>query len=92
MSISADLSVLSLCALALATPRLPLTLVLLQMGCGGLCLPAAKETIATWISGFGFGPMPFEREAKCRRELHILVFPGTRLLVRDFHPVRHSSC
>ena len=58
-----------------------------QMGCGGLCLPAAKETIATWISGFGFGPMPFEREAKCRRELHILVFPGTRLLVREFHPV-----
>ena len=61
-----------------------------QMGCGGLCLPAAKETIATWISGFGFGPMPFEREARCRRELHILVFPGTRLLVRDFHPVCQS--
>ena len=57
------------------------------MGAQGLCLPAAKETIGTWIGGFGFGAMPFEREAACRKELHILVFPGTRLLVRDFKEV-----
>ena len=62
------------------------------MGCQGICLPAAKETIGTWIGGFGFGAMPFEREAACRKELHILVFPGTRLLVRDFKEAGPCVC
>ncbi|KAK9814033.1 hypothetical protein WJX73_009674 [Symbiochloris irregularis] len=56
--------------------------VLKEVGVRAVCLPAAKETIETWIHGFGFNFMDFDHEGATRRDLRILVFPGTRLLHR----------
>ena len=54
-----------------------------QVGVKSIVLPAAKETIDTWVHGFGFSFMDFDHEASTRRELRVLVFPGTRLLARN---------
>lgn len=53
-----------------------------QVGARSIVLPAARETIETWVHGFGFGFMDFDQESTTRRELRVLVFPGTRLLYR----------
>lgn len=61
---------------------IPLRLWCAQVGCKSICLPAARETIETWVHGFGFNFMEFDQESHTRRELRVLVFPGTRLLFR----------
>ena len=53
-----------------------------------MVLPAARETIDTWVHGFGFGFMEFDQESTMRRELRVLVFPGTRLLCHNTAAVR----
>ncbi len=47
-----------------------------------LSLPAAHETVGTWMHGFGFTHMPAEQLRAARAELRLLLFPGTEVLVK----------
>jgi hypothetical protein len=47
-----------------------------------LALPAADAARETWINGFGFDHMSEEQQAMVKKELRMLIFPGTQLLVK----------
>lgn len=51
-----------------------------------MCLPAAHETVHTWIQGFGLQPMPdHDLDAACK-DLRLLIFPGTQVLQKQLLP------
>ena len=51
-----------------------------------MCLPAAHETVHTWIQGFGLQPMPDEDFDAACKDLRILIFPGTQVLQKQLLP------
>ena len=60
--------------------------VLHQAGVRTMCLPAAHETVHTWIHGFGLQPMlDDDLEAACK-DLRLLIFPGTQVLQKQLLP------
>ncbi|KAK9810346.1 hypothetical protein WJX72_009121 [[Myrmecia] bisecta] len=56
--------------------------MLAQAGVQCLSLPAAHETVGTWMHGFGFAHMPAEQLRAARSELRLLIFPGTEVLCK----------
>lgn len=60
--------------------------VLLQAGVRTMCLPAAHETVKTWILGFGMQPMPDEDLDAACKDLRLLIFPGTQVLHKQLLP------
>jgi len=62
------------------------TALLLQAGVRTMCLPAAHETVHTWIQGFGLQPMPDEDLDAACKDLRILIFPGTQVLQKQLLP------
>ena len=60
--------------------------VLLQAGVRTMCLPAAHETVHTWIHGFGLQPMPDEDLDAACKDLRMLIFPGTQVLQKQLLP------
>ena len=56
--------------------------LLAQAGVQTLCLPAAQETVGTWMHGFGFEAMPEEHQSVARAGLRLTNFPGTTLLCK----------
>lgn len=51
-----------------------------------MCLPAAYETVHTWIQGFGLQPMPDEDLDAACKDLRLLIFPGTQVLQKQLLP------
>jgi len=51
-----------------------------------MCLPAAHETVHTWIHGFGLQPMPDEDLDAACKDLRMLIFPGTQVLQKQLLP------
>ena len=51
-----------------------------------MCLPAAHETVHTWIQGFGLQPMPDEDLDAACKDLRMLIFPGTQVLQKQLLP------
>ena len=51
----------------------------LQLGVGVLTLPAAHETVDTWINGFGFTHVGPDTVTAVRDVLRMLIFPGTQV-------------
>ena len=51
-----------------------------------MCLPAAHETVKTWILGFGMQPMPDEDLDAACKDLRLLIFPGTQVLHKQLLP------
>ena len=51
-----------------------------------MCLPAAYETVHTWIQGFGLQPMPDEDLDAACKDLRLLIFPGTQVLHKQLLP------
>jgi hypothetical protein len=47
-----------------------------------LALPAADAARDTWINGFGFTHMSEEQQTMVKKELRMLIFPGTSLLAK----------
>jgi hypothetical protein len=47
-----------------------------------LALPAADAARDTWINGFGFSHMSEEQQTMVKKELRMLIFPGTSLLAK----------
>ncbi len=62
------------------------TAVLLQAGVRTMCLPAAHETVHTWIHGFGLQPMLDEDLDAACKDLRMLIFPGTQVLQKQLLP------
>ncbi len=62
------------------------TALLLQAGVRTMCLPAAHETVHTWIQGFGLQPMPDEDLDAACKDLRMLIFPGTQVLQKQLLP------
>lgn len=60
--------------------------ILLQAGVRTMCLPAAHETVHTWIQGFGLQPMPDDDLDAACKDLRILIFPGTQVLQKQLLP------
>lgn len=58
----------------------------LQAGVRLMCLPAAHETVQTWIQGFGLSRMPFDDLDAACKELRLLIFPGTQVLQKQLLP------
>ncbi|KAL0036052.1 hypothetical protein WJX79_000012 [Trebouxia sp. C0005] len=52
--------------------------ILKEAGVRTMCLPAAHETVHTWIQGFGLQPMPDDDLDAACKDLRILIFPGTQ--------------
>jgi GNAT superfamily N-acetyltransferase len=59
-----------------------------QLGVHTLALPAARETVGTWMHGFGFTHMAPLALRAARSELRILVFPGTQVLAKPVRAAR----
>jgi N-acetylglutamate synthase-like GNAT family acetyltransferase len=57
--------------------------LLRRMGVTRLALPAAHEVERVWTTAFGFAPMSEELLRRARAELRLLVFPGSRMLVKN---------
>lgn len=51
-----------------------------------MCLPAAHETVHTWIQGFGLQPMPDDDLDAACKDLRLLIFPGTQVLQKQLLP------
>lgn len=51
-----------------------------------MCLPAAHETVQTWIQGFGLSRMPLDDLDMACKELRLLIFPGTQVLQKQLLP------
>ena len=51
-----------------------------------MCLPAAHETVHTWIQGFGLSRMPLDDLDSACKELRLLIFPGTQVLQKQLLP------
>lgn len=51
-----------------------------------MCLPAAHETVYTWIQGFGLSRMPLDDLDSACKELRLLIFPGTQVLQKQLLP------
>ena len=60
--------------------------VLQQAGVRTMCLPAAHETVHTWIHGFGLQPMPDDDLDAACKDLRLLIFPGTQVLQKQLLP------
>ena len=58
----------------------------MQAGVRTMCLPAAHETVRTWIHGFGLSPMPDEDLDTACKDLRLLIFPGTQVLQKQLLP------
>ena len=70
------------CAVLVAS----LEAMLARLGCTRLALPAAHEVERVWRTAFGFSPMADELLRRARAELRLLVFPGSRMLVKHLSP------
>jgi len=57
--------------------------LLTSLGVARLALPAAHEVEAVWTKAFHFQPMADELLRRARAELKLLVFPGSRMLVKN---------
>jgi len=55
-----------------------------------LALPAADAARETWVNGFGFVHMSEEQQTVVKKELRMLIFPGTQLLVKPL-PQRNAA-
>lgn len=55
-----------------------------------LALPAADAALETWVNGFGFVHMSEEQQTVVKKELRMLIFPGTQLLVKPL-PQRNAA-
>jgi len=60
--------------------------ILSAAGVDRISLPAAKQTVVTWRSGFGFQPIPEGDVEWATTELRMLRFPGTDMLQRPVVP------
>ncbi|KIY93292.1 hypothetical protein MNEG_14670 [Monoraphidium neglectum] len=60
--------------------------LLSRMGVRCLALPAAHEAEKTWVEGFHFEYMPEKQQEQVKRELRMLIFPGTQLLRKNLEP------
>ncbi|KAL0056243.1 hypothetical protein WJX82_009196 [Trebouxia sp. C0006] len=60
--------------------------ILKEAGVRTMCLPAAHETVLTWIHGFGLQPMPDEDLDAACKDLRMLIFPGTQVLQKQLLP------
>ncbi|DBA96080.1 TPA: hypothetical protein ACH3X1_001578 [Trebouxia sp. C0004] len=60
--------------------------ILKEAGVRTMCLPAAHETVHTWIQGFGLLPMPDEDLDAACKDLRMLIFPGTQVLQKQLLP------
>ena len=76
----------SICSMLTSVPLPSQTAVLLQAGVRTMCLPAAHETVHTWIHGFGLQPMPDEDLDAACKDLRMLIFPGTQVLQKRLLP------
>ena len=65
--------------------------LLAQLGVQALCLPAARETVGTWMHGFGFAHMAAPALQAARAELRVLVFPGTEVLSKALAPAPEAA-
>jgi hypothetical protein len=70
------------CAVLVAS----LETLLARLGCTRLALPAAHSVERVWRTAFGFSPMADELLRRARAELRLLVFPGSRMLVKHLSP------
>ncbi|KAL3153902.1 hypothetical protein ABBQ32_013467 [Trebouxia sp. C0010 RCD-2024] len=60
--------------------------LLKEAGVRTMCLPAAHETVKTWVLGFGMQPMPEEDLDAACKDLRLLIFPGTQVLHKQLLP------
>ena len=68
------------------TPLYIVIALLVQAGVRTMCLPAAHETVHTWIQGFGLQPMLDEDLDAACKDLRLLIFPGTQVLQKQLLP------